>query len=83
MDSSQADYDQNVLNPRANYQLSTNILPFQGYLLLVTTKIPLIDYVFYTFLLHLIMSEKTIFKRIIDKEIPAQIVYEDDLCMAF
>lgn len=39
--------------------------------------------VFYTFLLHLIMSEKTIFKRIIDKEIPAQIVYEDDLCMAF
>jgi histidine triad (HIT) family protein len=29
------------------------------------------------------MSEKTIFKRIIDKEIPAQIVYEDDLCMAF
>ena len=29
------------------------------------------------------MSEKTIFKRIIDKEIPANIVYEDDLCMAF
>ena len=29
------------------------------------------------------MSEKTIFKRIIDKEIPAQIVYEDDLCLAF
>jgi histidine triad (HIT) family protein len=29
------------------------------------------------------MSEKTIFKRIIDKEIPAQIVYEDDFCMAF
>jgi histidine triad (HIT) family protein len=29
------------------------------------------------------MSEPTIFKRIIDKEIPAQIVYEDDLCLAF
>ena len=29
------------------------------------------------------MSDKTIFKRIIDKEIPADIVYEDDLCMAF
>ena len=30
-----------------------------------------------------IMSEKTIFKRIIDKEIPARIVHEDDLCLAF
>src|SRR5262245_17468506 len=29
------------------------------------------------------MPEKTIFKRIIDKEIPAKIVYEDDLCLAF
>ncbi|MEW4455548.1 histidine triad nucleotide-binding protein [Bremerella sp. JC817] len=29
------------------------------------------------------MSEKTIFKRIIDQEIPADVVYEDDLCMAF
>ncbi len=29
------------------------------------------------------MGEKTIFKRIIDKEIPAEIVYEDDLCLAF
>ena len=29
------------------------------------------------------MSEKTIFKRIIDGEIPANIVYEDDFCMAF
>jgi histidine triad (HIT) family protein len=29
------------------------------------------------------MSEKTIFKRIIDKEIPAKIVYEDDFCLAF
>jgi len=29
------------------------------------------------------MSEKTIFKRIIDREIPAKIVYEDDLCLAF
>jgi histidine triad (HIT) family protein len=29
------------------------------------------------------MSEKTIFKRIIDREIPAAIVYEDDLCLAF
>jgi histidine triad (HIT) family protein len=26
---------------------------------------------------------KTIFKRIIDKEVPAKIVYEDDLCLAF
>lgn len=29
------------------------------------------------------MSPKTIFKRIIDKEIPANIVYEDDRCLAF
>jgi len=29
------------------------------------------------------MTEKTIFKRIIDKEIPAQLVYEDDQCLAF
>jgi histidine triad (HIT) family protein len=29
------------------------------------------------------MSDKTIFKRIIDREIPADIVYEDDVCMAF
>jgi histidine triad (HIT) family protein len=29
------------------------------------------------------MPEKTIFKRIIDKEIPAKIVYDDDLCLAF
>ena len=29
------------------------------------------------------MSEKTIFKRIIDKEIPAKIAYEDDFCLAF
>ncbi len=29
------------------------------------------------------MSEKTIFKRIIDKEIPADIVYEDNHCLAF
>jgi len=26
---------------------------------------------------------KTIFKRIIDKEIPAKLVYEDDQCLAF
>lgn len=26
---------------------------------------------------------KTIFKRIIDREIPANIVYEDELCLAF
>ena len=26
---------------------------------------------------------KTIFKRIIDREIPAKIVYEDDQCLAF
>lgn len=29
------------------------------------------------------MAEKTIFKRIIDGEIPAQIVHDDDLCLAF
>ena len=29
------------------------------------------------------MNEKTIFKRIIDKEIPADILYEDHLCLAF
>ncbi|MBR2693486.1 MAG: histidine triad nucleotide-binding protein [Thermoguttaceae bacterium] len=29
------------------------------------------------------MSEKTIFKKIIDKEIPADVVYEDDRCLAF
>jgi histidine triad (HIT) family protein len=29
------------------------------------------------------MSEKTIFKRIIDKEIQADIVYEDSQCLAF
>ncbi|TWU12727.1 HIT-like protein [Symmachiella macrocystis] len=28
-------------------------------------------------------DEKTIFKKIIDKEIPADIVFEDDLCLAF
>jgi histidine triad (HIT) family protein len=28
-------------------------------------------------------EEKTIFKRIIDGEIPADIVYEDDVCLAF
>jgi len=29
------------------------------------------------------MPEKTIFQRIIDREIPAKIAYEDDLCLAF
>lgn len=29
------------------------------------------------------MAEKTIFKRIIDGEIPARILYQDDLCLAF
>lgn len=29
------------------------------------------------------MAEKTIFERIIDKEIPAKIIYEDDQCLAF
>ena len=29
------------------------------------------------------MAEKTIFQRIIDKEIPANIAYEDDRCLAF
>ncbi len=28
------------------------------------------------------MSEKTVFKRIIDGELPADIVYQDDLCIA-
>ena len=29
------------------------------------------------------MAEKTIFKRIIDREIPADILHEDELCLAF
>lgn len=29
------------------------------------------------------MAGKTIFKKIIDKEIPAKICYEDDRCLAF
>jgi histidine triad (HIT) family protein len=29
------------------------------------------------------MSDKTIFARIIDRELPADIVYEDDRCLAF
>ncbi len=29
------------------------------------------------------MSEKTLFERIIDREIPAAIIYEDDRCIAF
>ena len=29
------------------------------------------------------MSEKTIFKRVIDGEIPADILYQDDRCLAF
>lgn len=29
------------------------------------------------------MTDTTIFKKIIDGEIPADIVYEDDLCLAF
>jgi len=29
------------------------------------------------------MSEETIFAKIISKEIPADIVYEDELCLAF
>jgi histidine triad (HIT) family protein len=29
------------------------------------------------------MPEPTIFKKIIDREIPANIVYEDDVCLAF
>ncbi len=29
------------------------------------------------------MATKSIFKKIIDREIPARIVYEDDLCLAF
>jgi len=29
------------------------------------------------------MAEKTIFQKIIDKEIPAEILYEDDRCLAF
>lgn len=29
------------------------------------------------------MSDKTIFEMIIDREIPADIVYEDDICISF
>lgn len=29
------------------------------------------------------MAEKTLFEKIRDREIPAAIVYEDDLCLAF
>lgn len=29
------------------------------------------------------MSEKTVFQKIIDRELPADIVYEDDQCIAF
>lgn len=29
------------------------------------------------------MNEKTIFQKIIDREIPADIVYEDNVCIAF
>ncbi len=29
------------------------------------------------------MNKKTIFKKIIDGDIPADIIYEDDLCLAF
>ena len=29
------------------------------------------------------MEEKTIFKKIIDGEVPADILYQDDLCLAF
>ncbi len=29
------------------------------------------------------MAEKTIFQRIIDRQIPADIVYEDERCLAF
>ena len=29
------------------------------------------------------MTKKTVFKKIIDREIPADILYEDDLCLAF
>lgn len=31
----------------------------------------------------MIMGEPTIFKKIIDRQIPADIVYEDDRCLAF
>ena len=29
------------------------------------------------------MAQKTIFERIIDREIPAKIIFEDDRCLAF
>ena len=29
------------------------------------------------------MAEKTVFQKIIDREIPAQIVFEDEQCLAF
>ena len=28
------------------------------------------------------MNKKTLFEKIIDREIPAKIIYEDDLCIA-
>ena len=31
----------------------------------------------------MIMSEKTLFERIIDREISADIIHEDDICLAF
>ena len=39
--------------------------------------------IFACFLEEKDVAEPTIFKRIIDGEIPAEIVYEDDLCLAF
>ena len=29
------------------------------------------------------MADKTLFQKIVDREIPAEIVYEDDLCLCF
>ena len=29
------------------------------------------------------MEDKTLFEKIVDREIPAEIIYEDDLCLAF
>ena len=38
---------------------------------------------FTIYLSKTVMPEPTIFKKIIDREIPADIVYEDDQCLAF
>ena len=38
---------------------------------------------YYPDYIRLYMAEKTLFQKIADREIPADLVYEDDLCIAF